>query len=251
MPQVNASTAHPAHATSALRARRVARRLAIVGIWLLAGMVLSPAWAQTFSFERYYFECLSFEAGGDLTTARQSCLNALEVDGDRAVGQLALGRIEFALGELAAAESRLQRVRSRFDDAELEFRRAHELKRSAAQPLINIGSLWLVQGDFQPALVVLREATRLEPRSPAALYYLGYALYKLAQLDEAENALIRALELDRASATRLMLANVYQQQQKYDRAVEQLEAYLEENPEGEERDAVGHLRSRLLKQLKR
>ncbi|MDA0700371.1 MAG: hypothetical protein O3A02_04080 [bacterium] len=118
MPQVNASTAHPAHATSALRARRVARRLAIVGIWLLAGMVLSPAWAQTFSFERYYFECLSFEAGGDLTTARQSCLNALEVDGDRAVGQLALGRIEFALGELAAAESRLQRVRSRFDDAE-------------------------------------------------------------------------------------------------------------------------------------
>ena len=111
----------------------------------------------------------------------------------------------------------------RFEDAESEFRRAHALNRNAAQPLINIGSLWLEQSDFQPAVVVLREAARLEPRSPAALYYLGYALYKLAQLDEAENALIRALELDRASATRLMLANVYQQQQKYDRAVEQLE----------------------------
>ena len=99
-------------------------------------------------------------------------------------------------------------------------------------------------------MAVLREAVRLEPRSPAARYYLGYALYKLAQLDEAENALIRALELDQASATRLMLANVYRQQQKYDRALEQLDAYLEENPEGEEREAVGDLRSRLLKQLK-
>ncbi len=138
----------------------------------------------------------------------------------------------------------------RLDDAESEFRRAHELNRNAAQPLINIGSLWLEQGDFQPALVVLREAVRLEGRSPAALYYLGYALYKLEQLDEAENLLIRALELDRASTTRLMLANVYRQQQKYDRALDQLEAYLEENPEGEERDAVGALRSSLLKQLK-
>jgi len=138
----------------------------------------------------------------------------------------------------------------RLEDAESEFRRAHELNRNAAQPLINIGSLWLEQGNFQPALVVLREAVRLEGRSPAALYYLGYALYKLEQLDEAENLLIRALELDRASTTRLMLANVYRQQQKYDRALEQLEAYLEENPEGEERDAVGDLRSSLLKQLK-
>ena len=138
----------------------------------------------------------------------------------------------------------------RFEDAESEFRRAHELDRNAAQPLINIGSLWLEQSDFQPALVVLREAARLEPRSPAALYYLGYALYKLSQLDEAESALIGALELDQASATRLMLANVYVQQQKYDLAIEQLEAYLEENPGGEERDAVEQLRARLLKQLK-
>ncbi len=119
----------------------------------------------------------------------------------------------------------------RFEDAEAEFRRAHELNRNAAQPLINIGSLWLEQSDFEPAQVVLREAARLEPRSPAAHYYLGYALYKLAQLDEAESALIRALELDPASTTRLMLANVYVQQQKPDRAIEQLDAYLEENPE--------------------
>ena len=138
----------------------------------------------------------------------------------------------------------------RFEDAEAEFRRAHELNRNAAQPLINIGSLWLEQSDFEPALVVLREAARLEPRSPAALYYLGYALYKLARLDEAESALIRALERDRAATTRLMLANVYVQQQKHDRALEQLEAYLEENPEGEDSDAVRALRSRLLKQLK-
>ena len=90
--------------------------------WLAAGstaalLLLATAWAQTFSSERFYEECLRFEAGGDLTTARQSCLNALQVDAQRADAQLALGRIEFALGELPAAESRLKRVRPRIEGA--------------------------------------------------------------------------------------------------------------------------------------
>jgi tetratricopeptide (TPR) repeat protein len=92
-------------------------------VWIFMLVVaasLTPAWGQTFSFDRYYVECLGFEAGGDLTTARQSCLNALEVDPQRAEAQLVLGRIEFALGELAAAETRLARVRPRIESAEVD-----------------------------------------------------------------------------------------------------------------------------------
>ena len=138
----------------------------------------------------------------------------------------------------------------RYEDAESEFREAHALNRNEAQPLINLGNLWLVQDDFQPAAIVLREAVRLDPTSAAALYYLGSALYKTAALEEAEGALVRAIELDPMSAqARLMLVNVYMQQEEYKLALEQLDVYLEDSPAGDERKAVEELRARLLKML--
>ena len=138
----------------------------------------------------------------------------------------------------------------RYEDAEGQFRQAHALNRNEAQPLINLGNLWLEQNDFAPAAIVLREAVRLAPGSSAAHYYLGSALYKTAALEESERVLIRALELDTgAPGARLMLVNVYMQQQRYKPALEQLEWYLENNPDGEDRKAVEELRDRILKLL--
>ena len=87
-------------------------------------VVLAIAWSaaiahgQAFSADRYLEECLRFEAGGDLGTARGSCLNALEVRPGLVEAQLALARIEFGLGELASAESRLNRIRGQVAGAE-------------------------------------------------------------------------------------------------------------------------------------
>ena len=80
--------------------------------------IASTAFAQGFDENRYFEQCLRFEAGGDLETARLACLNALQVRPDFAAAELALGRIELALGEVASAEQRLRRVRNRIDDAE-------------------------------------------------------------------------------------------------------------------------------------
>ncbi len=74
--------------------------------------LLASAQAQVFSAERYLQECLRFEAGGDLSTARQSCLNALQADPRSLGAELALARIDTALGEYAAAETRLNRIRA-------------------------------------------------------------------------------------------------------------------------------------------
>ena len=138
----------------------------------------------------------------------------------------------------------------RYEAAESEFREAHALNRNEAQPLVNLGNLWLVQDDFRPAAIVLREAVRLDPTSAAALYYLGSALYKTAALEEAEGVLVRAIELDPISAqARLMLVNVYMQEEDYKQALEQLDVYLEDSPDGDERKAVEELRARLLKML--
>lgn len=114
MTHIDARHAPPAVAR---RPRRLVRRAATA---LVVALLASSAWAQVFSSERYYQQCLGFEAGGDLTTARQSCLSALEVDGGRTDVQLALGRIEFGLGDLASAESRLMRVRPQLEGAEVD-----------------------------------------------------------------------------------------------------------------------------------
>jgi tetratricopeptide (TPR) repeat protein len=106
--------ARPMHATSGApsdRPRAAAWTLPLV-LALAAFVLLGPAArAQVFSAERYLQECLRFEAGGDLSTARQSCLNALEVDPRLVPAELALARIDAALGDHGAAESRLNRIR--------------------------------------------------------------------------------------------------------------------------------------------
>lgn len=96
--------------------RRTAAPRALATLVLLALVAIGHA--QVFSADRYLQECLRFEAGGDLTSARGSCLNALEVDADLAEAQLALSRIEFGLGEFASAETRLARVRGQVAGAE-------------------------------------------------------------------------------------------------------------------------------------
>jgi tetratricopeptide (TPR) repeat protein len=87
---------------------------------LLLGLLLAhtPAMAQSFDENRYYQQCLRFEAGGDLETARQSCLNALQVKPDFVDARLALARIELALGETSSAEQQLNRIRDATDTAE-------------------------------------------------------------------------------------------------------------------------------------
>ncbi len=85
---------------------------------LLVLLVHVPAFAQSFDETRYYQQCLRFEAGGDLETARQSCLNALQVKPGFVDADLALARIELKLGEFGAAESRLRRIRDKTEGAE-------------------------------------------------------------------------------------------------------------------------------------
>ncbi|MFN2322283.1 MAG: tetratricopeptide repeat protein [Trueperaceae bacterium] len=100
--------------------RRRSHRFPVLRTLALLAIAWSAATAQgqAFSSDRYLEQCLRFEAGGDLGTARGSCLNALEIEPDLVDAQLALARIEFGLGELASAESRLQQIRGRVPGAE-------------------------------------------------------------------------------------------------------------------------------------
>src|SRR5690554_980899 len=74
--------------------------------------------AQNFDGNRFVQQCLRLEAGGDYVSARESCLNALELDPSGTDTLLALARLEIRLGELSSAENRLLQLRARVATAE-------------------------------------------------------------------------------------------------------------------------------------
>jgi Flp pilus assembly protein TadD len=139
------------------------------------------------------------------------------------------------------------RQTGRAQDAEKQFLRAHELNRSDADPLINLTGLYLDENQPDRAVETGEQAVKANSRSAPAFFSLGMALYKIAMLDRAEVALKKALELaPKMFQVRLLLANVYLKQQRYDNLMEQLDRYLVENPNGEQRAAVEEMRRTLV-----
>ena len=96
---------------AAKMARLNRSRLLAVGLTILFAVATSAFSQARFNAGTYYNQCLRFEAGGDLETARESCRNALQIDSEFHEAALALSRIEVALGSLSAAESRLLALR--------------------------------------------------------------------------------------------------------------------------------------------
>ena len=137
---------------------------------------------------------------------------------------------------------------NRPEDAEKHLVQAHELNRNSTEPLINLASLYLDQDKPDRAAEVSQEAVRNDSKSGPALFNLGLALYKLARLDKAEDALRKALQVaPKMFQVHLALANVYMKLRQYDRMVDQLNSYLDENPNGPEREQVEKLRDQALK----
>ena len=136
----------------------------------------------------------------------------------------------------------------RLDEAEEEYLHARRLSRNNPLPLINLGEIYLNKGQAELAIEVLREATSITPTPALAFYNLGIALFRADQLAEAEKSLLRANSLDpKLESVRLMLANIYLRTQDPARLLEQLEAYLDEYPDGKNHEKVEKMRSAILR----
>ncbi len=151
----------------------------------------------------------------------------------------------------------------RYKDGETAYRRAIELNPKAEQPQLNLGVLLITESDLHrsegrdvwgkyldDAMDCLDEAIKLSPRSAAAHFFLGTAYYKSDFFDDAEKTLKVALEMDPAFVnTRIMLINVYTRQRRFKDALEQVDAFLRENPKAEERPAMQELRQKIVKNI--
>jgi Flp pilus assembly protein TadD len=142
----------------------------------------------------------------------------------------------------------LYREAGRNADAEAAFLRAIELNRTTVEPLVNLSSLYIDDNRFDQAVEVSEEAVKRDGNSAPAFFNLGLALYKISRLDRAEEALKKAISIaPKMFQVRLLLANVYMKLERYDSLMEQLDGYLAENPDGEQRSEVEEIRNRIVK----
>jgi tetratricopeptide (TPR) repeat protein len=130
-----------------------------------------------------------------------------------------------------------------------------------ASRMPNGNSYWLrvISTNVEPLLVshalpgrrragsLSRQAAAVKP-TPVLLRHSSASAspYKAAQLDRAETALKRALDLaPKMGNVRLMLANVYLKLRRYDRTLDELDKYIAENPKGEQVKEAQQMREQL------
>ncbi|MCA1816397.1 MAG: tetratricopeptide repeat protein, partial [Acidobacteria bacterium] len=104
---------------------------------------------------------------------------------------------------------------------------------------LGIAALYLDRSDM--AVDALERARGLDANSFRVHYFLGIALSNLRRFDEAEKALKTAVSLggaDRSGDTRLRLASIYNARGNQQQAIEEMEAYLRENPKAKNAESV-------------
>jgi tetratricopeptide (TPR) repeat protein len=126
--------------------------------------------------------------------------------------------------KMGVADLKLWRVA----DAEQAYRRSIELSGGQyAQPLLGLGVLLDYQEKFAEAEGLTRKGLDLDPTSWAGHYSLGWALFGLNRLEEAEKSIREALrwKTDCAEA-QLLLADVHNREKDYRALLKDLDEYL-------------------------
>jgi tetratricopeptide (TPR) repeat protein len=130
------------------------------------------------------------------------------------------------------------------------FRNAMDIAPRFYEAAVELARLYIDRKEYDTAVDVLRSKIPAESSVGDAAFYLGYAYYNLRQNDAAEQALFRSLESDlKRPEARLLLANIFIRKAQAKKALEQIEAYLEENPDSGLRTDVEQKRLELLRFL--
>ncbi len=152
-----------------------------------------------------------------------------------------------AYTEMGIANNRL----GKFAEAETSLKKAIELSdRKFLQPLYVLAELYNSRGKYQEGEAFARQAIALDDSGWNGYFELARSLMGLKRVSDAETSAVRARDLaPQTPQVYLVLGNVHALQQKYQAAVQDLDAYLKLEPEGQNSEAVRRTREKLLKQV--
>lgn len=108
-----------------------------------------------------------------------------------------------------------------------------EINPRSTQSHLGLGMAYVNLGRSKDAIKELNEALALDRREFRSYLYLGMALIDTGKLDEAEKSLKEAYTIggpNQARTAHLYLASIYSTRKEYQKAIDELETYLRENP---------------------
>jgi Flp pilus assembly protein TadD len=179
----------------------------------------------------------------------------------RALESAQAGEPRRAIEQLQKAISLYPRFMLAFNELGVQFLKLGQLEKAADAlqaalkvapeaflPVLNYGVVLVYMKQFEKAELALRSALEKDETSVVAHLYLGRALTMLNKYEEAERELKRALSLGAAEATEAhrYLGAIYNQLGEADRAITELETYLQLVPTAKDGDQI----RQIIKQLK-
>lgn len=130
--------------------------------------------------------------------------------------------------------------------------KALRVNPKSAQSHLGLGMAHVNLDHLEEAVSQLSMALELDPRLFRAHLYLGMALITMGKLDEAEKSLKAAYSIggpNQARAAHLYLSAIYNTRKEYQKAINELETYLKENPKAPNapriQEAIAKLKAKL------
>jgi Tfp pilus assembly protein PilF len=135
---------------------------------------------------------------------------------------------QFYSAHVAMAEQygRLQRN----DEAIAAYQKAIELKSDRAAAHVGLGMIFIKQKKYVEAIGPLRRSIEIEKQSSMPYLFLGLAEMMTGDYKSSEASLLRAYEIGKPPLAHMYLANLYELTGEPAKAIDQLKAFLNENP---------------------
>lgn len=140
----------------------------------------------------------------------------------------------------------------RYEDAVGLLRRAVEVNAKATQSHLELGVAYVNLDRLKEAIEELNTALTFDPKLVRGYLYLGMALIGVGDLSAAEKALKQAYALGGPTQGRmahLYLASIYSTRKEYQKAINEMETYLRENPKANNaakiQEAIKKLKAKL------
>jgi Tfp pilus assembly protein PilF len=135
---------------------------------------------------------------------------------------------QFYSAHVAIAEQygKLQRN----DEAVAAYQKAIELKSDRAAAHVGLGMMLVKQRKYVEAMGPLRRSIEIEKQSSTPYLFLGLAEMMTGDYKSSETNLLRAYEIGKPALAHMYLANLYELTGEPAKAIEQLKAFLKENP---------------------
>src|SRR5204863_1845346 len=125
------------------------------------------------------------------------------------------------------------------DDAERLLQHAIQVNPASMKARASLGQRAYELNDFKKAADLLSEAARLGNISSDVYFMLGVSHFKLENFTLAEASLQRALAINPGMGlANLALYNVYLRRRQLDKALVQLDTYVEKHPNAPDKEHV-------------